>query len=211
MFRVVTGRMLIIFSLIALLLLPPVVSSESRDQNSLSQNSPVTYHSDDMDLPRTCTVLNVGEGDWIDSYEGLRFGEGSYLELDPYSYKERSRFEASELSLREIHSARTCVMDGRFTLLGYVKTITSPMQGMAYMLAVSTDDGSSWTHIEVDRLYGTTRGNVEILVHEEKLFYGIIDKNGPSNIDATVRVTPLLNCWNISTVHYESFNIKRSC
>ncbi len=207
MFKVVYGRMLVIFSLILLLLLPPVMSSESREQYPLSQNSPVSYRSVDMDLPRTCTVLDVGEGDWIDSHKGLRLREGSYLELDPYSYKERSRFEVSELSLREIHSARTCVVEGRFTLLGYVKTITSPMQGMAYMLAISTDDGSSWNHIEVDRSYGTTRGNVEILVHEEKLFFGIIDKNGPSNIDAMVRVTPLQNCWNISSVNYESFTL----
>ena len=189
------------------LLISPIVLCEKtiyEDDNDRRSSIPSRSVED---LPRSSRLYEVGKGDWIEEYSDLRLGEESYLELDPFKYKEISRFDGSAISTRSMLSARSCAeCDGTY-LVGYIKEETSPQQSLVYMLAISNDIGVSWDHIEVDRFNDVTEGSVEILVHEEKIFYSIIDKSGQLSADVMVRVTPLLNCWNISTVDFEPISI----
>jgi hypothetical protein len=189
------------------ILLSPVVISEKNIHADHYDQSYFISLRNVEELPKTCRLLEVGKGDWIHTYDDLRLGEESYLELDPFKYKEVSRFDASAISTRNVLSARTCTESDGTYLVGYIKEETTPQQSLAYMLAVSTDKGVSWDHIEVDRFNGVTEGSLEILVHEEKVFYSIIDQSGQLPADMMVRVTPLLNCWNISTVDFEPISI----
>jgi hypothetical protein len=158
-------------------------------------------------LPRTSTLLKAGEGDWIDKMEGIRLGEDSYLELDPFDFSEISSFEASSLSTRNLLSASSCAVEGDIVFIGYVKEFTSPQQKIEYKLAISEDRGRTFVHVDVESLSGVTTGHVELLIHEEKLFYASIQQSLPSLADIKVRVTPLLNCRNLTSVEPEIIDI----
>ncbi len=183
--------------------------TETDDQQIRNEISGRVRSTDDMELPKTSMLLSVEDNEWVSQTENLKLGEGTYYEIDDLTYNELDQIKADASSTYRMLSSRSTFSHKGTYLVAYVILVDINSRSYRFMLSGSTDQGSTWDHVEVMSRVDIHEPRVELTVHEDKLFY--VSSMSPASIanrvDIFARVTPFANWLNLSHVEPETFMI----